>query len=58
MTPSIPMTQDFEVDKEKDLKDNKQEKGSFKLLLKKIIKTSIMILTTKMANNKNNLENT
>ena len=58
MTPSIPMTQDFEVDKEKDLKDNKQEKGSFKLLLIKIIKTSIMILTTKMANNKNNLENT
>lgn len=58
MTRSILMTQDFEVDKDKDLKDNKQEKGSFKLLLKKIIKTPIMILTTKMATNKNNLENT
>lgn len=52
------MTQDLEVDKEKELKDNKQGKELFKLLLKTIKKTLVIILTTKLVNSNNNLENT
>lgn len=54
------MNLDFEVDKEKDSKDNKQDKKSFKLLLIKIKRPLIILIIfkTRKTINKINLENT